>query len=270
MDRPPRNTLTSVSMSSTNEQDIPQAEVAAPDGTETDNLAIIARQAIVDANRAVYGYELFDRSTASDSHTAASDAALLFNALSYAGTEALVGKKTVFINCTHESLAGGHLELIHPDKVVLEVPPLADSATAEEIEARVATLDALRTRGFRLAFDQHVLKRSYVSWLPLAGFIKLDMQAFKPELAGPLVKFAGMHSQATLIAEKVETPEQYQLMADLGVKLFVDGADWPLNTAVKFTYPTLPAVQAVPVKRPGSTLTGGGFTAAATLVVVLQ
>ena len=58
--------------------------------------------------------------------------------------------------------------------------------------------------------------------------------------------------------------------ADLGVKLFVDGADWPLNTAVKFTYPTLPAVQAVPVKRPGSTLTGGGFTAAATLVVVLQ
>jgi EAL and modified HD-GYP domain-containing signal transduction protein len=84
----------------------------------------------------------------------------------------------------------------------------------------VATLDALRTRGFRLAFDQHVLKRSYVSWLPLAGFIKLDMQAFKPELAGPLVKFAGMHSQATLIAEKVETPEQYQLMADLGVKLF--------------------------------------------------
>ena len=209
MDRTPRNTLTSVSMSSINEQDIPQAEVAAPDGTETDNLAIIARQAIVDANRAVYGYELFDRSTASDSQTAASEAALLFNALSYAGTEALVGKKTVFINCTHESLAGGHLELIHPDKVVLEVPPLADSATAEEIEARVATLDALRTRGFRLAFDQHVLKRSYVSWLPLAGFIKLDMQAFKPELAGPLVKFAGMNSQATLIAEKVETPEQY-------------------------------------------------------------
>jgi len=52
--------------------------------------------------------------------------------------------------------------------------------------------------------------------------------------------------------------------ADLGVN------DWPLNTAVKFTYPTLPGVQAVPVKRPGSTLTGGGFTAAATLVVVLQ
>jgi EAL and modified HD-GYP domain-containing signal transduction protein len=69
-------------MSSTPEQDTPAAAVVASEGMETDNLAIIARQAIVDANRAVFGYELFDRTTASASHTAASDAALLFNALS--------------------------------------------------------------------------------------------------------------------------------------------------------------------------------------------
>ena len=83
-------------MSSTPEQDTPNAAAPVVDPVD-ENLAIIARQAIVDESRAVYGYELFDRSTASDSHTAASDAALLFNALSYAGTEALVGKKTVFI-----------------------------------------------------------------------------------------------------------------------------------------------------------------------------
>lgn len=57
---------------------------------------------------------------------------------------------------------------------------------------------------------------------------------------------------------------------DLGVKLFVNGADWPLNTAVNFTYPNFPAVQAVPVKRVGSTLTGGAFDATATLVVDYQ
>ena len=206
-------------MSSTPEQDTPDAAAPAVEPVD-ENLAIIARQAIVDESRAVYGYELFDRSTASDSHTAASDAALLFNALSYAGTEALVGKKTVFINCTHDSLSGGHLELIHPDKVVLEVPPLPDGATAEEIEGRLPTLEALRTRGFRLAFDQQALKRAYTSWLPLAAFLKLDMQAFKPELAAPLVKFATTHSKATLVVEKVETAAQYELMRDLGVKLF--------------------------------------------------
>ncbi|NWA82453.1 exotoxin [Pseudomonas sp. R76] len=57
---------------------------------------------------------------------------------------------------------------------------------------------------------------------------------------------------------------------DLGVKLFVNGADWPLNTPVNFTYPTFPAVQAVPVKRVGSRLTGGAFDAAATLVIDYQ
>ncbi len=58
--------------------------------------------------------------------------------------------------------------------------------------------------------------------------------------------------------------------ADLGVKLFVNGADWPLNRAVNFTYPDFPVVQAVPVKRPGSTLTGGAFDATATLLVDYQ
>lgn len=58
--------------------------------------------------------------------------------------------------------------------------------------------------------------------------------------------------------------------ADLGVRLFVNGADWPLNTGVNFTYPNFPVVQAVPVKRAGSQLTGGAFDATATLVVDYQ
>ena len=58
--------------------------------------------------------------------------------------------------------------------------------------------------------------------------------------------------------------------SDLGVKLLVNGAAWPLNSTVNFTYPTLPIMQAVLVKNPGSRLTGGAFSAAATLVVALQ
>lgn len=209
-------------MSSNPDSEEPTVAPAVPQSADprADNVVIIARQAILDEHRAVYGYELFDRSTAADAHTAASDAALLFNALSYSGTEALVGRKTVFINCTHDSLTGAHLELIHPEKVVLEVPELAEDATPAQIEAQVSVMQALRSRGFRLAFNQSVLRSTYASWLPLASFIKLDMQAVKPELAAPLVKFARTHSQATLVAEKVETAEQHALMAGLGVKLF--------------------------------------------------
>ncbi|MBS0506689.1 MAG: HDOD domain-containing protein [Proteobacteria bacterium] len=203
-------------MSST---EVPAPELQ-PGTNDADNQVALARQAILDETRAVFGYELFDRSTAANSHTAASDAALLFNALSYAGSEALSGKKIVFINCTHESLAGGHLELIHPEKVVLEVPALAPNATPEQIEQLLPTLQALRTRGFRLAFSQDMLRRAYAAWLPLANFIKLDMQVIKPELIEPLVKYVRANCQATLIAEKVETAEQHERMASLGVKLF--------------------------------------------------
>ena len=73
-------------MSSTTEQNIPPADTAAPqEDVDASNMAVIARQAIVDHNRAVYGYELFDRSTASDAHTAASDAAGALVALRGAG-----------------------------------------------------------------------------------------------------------------------------------------------------------------------------------------
>ena len=206
-------------MSSTPEQAVPDTLLATRPA-EADNLAMIARQAIVDSHQAVFGYELFDRSTASDAHSAASDAALLFNALSYAGTESLVGEKLVFINCTHESLSGGHLELIHPEKVVLEVPTLPESATLQDIEGRIPTLEGLRKQGFRLAFSEQILRRQYVSWLPLAAFIKLDMMTFAPETAESLVKFSRAHTNAQLIAEKVESAEQHQLMVDLGVRLF--------------------------------------------------
>ncbi len=194
------------------------AVTASAGAADQDPATFIGRQAILDERRDVFGYELFDRSV--QNHTAASDAALLFNALSYTGSEALVGKKLVFINCTHDSLAGGHLELIHPEKVVLEIPILPEGATAEDIEARCAVFQILKDRGFRLAFDQGVLRRNYLSWLPFANFIKLDMLVIPEANLEPLVKFAKTHTTAKVVAEKVEDQGQFEAIRALGVSLF--------------------------------------------------
>ncbi|MEG0201122.1 MAG: EAL domain-containing protein, partial [Comamonas sp.] len=67
---------------------------------------MIARQAIVNSQQSIVGYELFNRSRAPYGHTAASDVTLIFTALSHAGEEDLVGTKLMFVNCTHESLSG--------------------------------------------------------------------------------------------------------------------------------------------------------------------
>src|SRR5690606_7728677 len=151
--------------------------------------------------------------------TAATDVALVFSALSHAGTEDLVGKKLIFVNCTHESLAGGHLELIDPDKVVLEIPPLGHVA-ADEVGTRLPMLSVLRERGFHLAFNHTVLQSAYAAWLPLADYIKLDLSVLAPDQLAVLISYAGRHSQAELVAEKVETAQQYDLASSHGIALF--------------------------------------------------
>lgn len=170
-------------------------------------------------DRAVFGYELFDRSLTAAAHTGASDAALLFNVLSHADSEVLIDRKTIVINCTHQTLAGGHLELIHPDRVVLEIPPLP-GATADDVEAHFQALAGIARRGFRLAFDDTVLSEPYASWLPLASFIKLDLSKLTPGAVSSLVHLAQKKSTARLIAEKVETAAQFELVAGLGIRLF--------------------------------------------------
>lgn len=180
---------------------------------------MIARQAIVNSQHVVVGYELFNRSRAATSHTAASDVILVFTALSHAGTEELVGKKLIFVNCTHESLAGGHLELLDPEKVVLEIPPLGHAAW-DEVAARLPILQGLRERGFHLAFNHTVLESSYAGWLPLADYIKLDLSVLPPDQVAVLIGYARRHSRAELIAEKVETAQQYDMVSSMGVQLF--------------------------------------------------
>lgn len=180
---------------------------------------MIARQAIVNVDKDVIGYELFNRSRAPAEHTAATDVILLFTAMSHAGREDLVGTKLLFVNSTHESLAGGHLELLNPEKVVLEVEPLGHVASTEAV-ARLPILRGLRERGFKLSFNHTVLESAYATWLPLADFIKLDLTVLRPEQLAVLVSYAARHSKAQLIATKVETPQQFDLLKSIGVSLF--------------------------------------------------
>ena len=178
---------------------------------------VIARQPIMDAQYKVVAYELFDRSTVF--HNAASDVALVFNAMTHIGNEPLVGKMAIFVNCTHESLSGGHLDLIQPDKVVLEVGPVPGHSPAN-IAARQHTLQELRTRGFRLAFTHTVLAPVYAAWQPLADFVKLDLMALKSEQLQAIVAAVKTRTSAAVVAEKVETAAQFAALLSYGATLF--------------------------------------------------
>lgn len=194
--------------------------MASPESPSPPAPFVFAHQAILDTNRAVIGYELFDRTLPTHDHTAASDAQLLFNVLSTGdGASSPFGNKTIFINCTHDSLAGGHLDLVVPQRVVLEVPPLPISEV-DQILTRLPNLQEIKRRGFRLAFDYSVLTQPYAAWLPLASYIKFDLSVIRAQSVPSFVKLAQAKCQAELIAEKVETPAQYELVSSLGVGLY--------------------------------------------------
>ncbi len=192
---------------------------ASIEDTEGEDRVSIARQSILDVKRAIVGYEVFNRARASNEHSAASDAETLFNVLTHPDNAGLIEKKLLFINCTHDSLSGGHLELVQPERVVLEMPSLPGDPP-EQIQACRDKLAEIAERGFGLAFDQSVLSPPYESWLPLAKFIKLDLANIKPASVEPLIRSAQKRCYAQLIAEKVETEQQFEQVLRLDVKLF--------------------------------------------------
>jgi c-di-GMP-related signal transduction protein len=189
-----------------------------PDATASDSTAF-ARQAILNLNRSVFGFELFDRSLAHGAHTSASDAALLFNVLSHAECEVLMERKLIFINCTHDTLASGHLELVPPERVVLEIPPLI-APQPDDVETHLMALTDIRRRGFRLAFDQSALTEPHLSWLPLASFIKINLSHSSEADVSSWVQIARQNPEVKLIAEKVETEAQFTTAQRLGFTLF--------------------------------------------------
>ncbi len=200
------------------------APTTAPPGdpqepAEDDNIPI-ARQAIVDDKGKVFGYELFDRKRRFGEHDTSSDAQLLFSVLSRTDTATLMGKRTMFINCAHESLGSEFLELVEPDRIVLEVPPVKGNDPAVILQAVQGLTDA-HARGFRLAFNNTVLTAPYAAWLPLASFIKIDLLTLKADLVGHVIALAQKKKpDASIIVEKVETAEQHKQAAALGVRLF--------------------------------------------------
>ena len=180
---------------------------------------LIARQPIVDLKRAVVAYELFDRSTTHKAYDAGSDITLSFNALNHTGNELPFGKTLIFINRTHQSLMDGHLDLVQPDKVVLKIGPMPGHL-AHDIEALTPILVQLKKRGFRLAFNYTVLAPVYAGWQALADYVKLDLATLKPEQLHSIVAAAKSRTPAQVVAEKVETKEQFATMAACGATLF--------------------------------------------------
>ncbi|HJV33704.1 EAL and HDOD domain-containing protein, partial [Geomonas sp.] len=165
------------------------------------------------------GFELLFRSAECVSSANIHDvqlasASVILNALSDFGFQDVVGRHKGFFNVTYEMLMSDALELLPKDQVVIEL--LETIIADDQVAARCRELKSL---GFKLALDDHVYSPSFDPIYSLVDIVKLDvLQTSAEDLPG----FVGKLRQwpLTLLAEKVESAEQYAFCAELGFDLF--------------------------------------------------
>lgn len=179
----------------------------------------LARQPIVDGNHHLYAYELMFRDaahaqTARIDDTVSASLDIICNALCNMGTEWLLKGKLAFINMDAQLLLSDFPSLLPTDKVVIEV--LETVPATPKILERLASL---RQAGFRIALDDYEYTSDRAPLLDLADYVKIDIQTHTHKTIQAILKLLQSH-RLQLVAEKVETHEQFKLSKQLGFKYF--------------------------------------------------
>jgi EAL and modified HD-GYP domain-containing signal transduction protein len=179
-------------------------------------LRYIARQPILDLQGKVYGYELLFRSGYEKVFSADGEFAtktMIDNTVLF-GLERLTGSLPTFVNCTAEALIREQVSLLPPRMTVLEI-----LETVEPVPELIQTCRHLKSLGFRLALDDFVWKPSLEPLIVIADYIKIDfILSGAAERHRMLARLKG--SPAVLLAEKIETQQEYQRANAEGFTLF--------------------------------------------------
>ncbi|RUM87729.1 MAG: hypothetical protein DSZ23_05415, partial [Thermodesulfatator sp.] len=177
----------------------------------------IGRQPILDIKKQTYAYELLYRAGLQNIFPGIPDTQatirLLENSFCNFGLDRITGGRRAFINFSRSFLLSD-LTFLAPKMVVIEI--LEDVAVDEEL---VETVSILKKKGYRIALDDFVFTHQLEPLIPLADFIKVDwLDTSGDEREAVSRDFAS--SDTRLIAEKIETADQFKQACDLGYDYF--------------------------------------------------
>ena len=190
-----------------------------PEGDPTgwvSELRYVARQPILDLRGRVHGYELLFRSgpeTAFSGDGNMATRTMIDNTVMF-GLEKLTGGLPAFVNCTHESLTEQLVDVLPPSMTVLEI-----LETLEPTPRLIEACRKLKGAGFRLALDDFVWKPKFEPLVELANYVKVDYALTDAEERRSLLQRLAGRGIA-LLAEKVETQQEYQQACAEGFTLF--------------------------------------------------
>lgn len=179
----------------------------------------VARQAIFNRRQKVVAYELLFRDSPKnffpDIAEGQATARLIMENQLNLGTRHITSGKKALINIGPESLELDLCAFLPCQDVVIEL--------LESIEPTDTNYELCRDlfhSNFNLALDDFVYKPQWDRFLKLVKLIKFDITITPLNDIHPIIKKLKDHKQIKLLAEKIETQEEYEVAAGMGFDYF--------------------------------------------------
>lgn len=179
----------------------------------------VARQPIFDRQQRCVAYELLCRDGGGENRNVLGSGEYATKqtmdvALHLGAMTALTGGHVAYINFTASLLTDGVASILPPDRTVLEI-----LETVEPTPDVVAACRQFKQMGYRFAMDDCVRAGRGGALEPLVDVVKVDfLQTTSAEREAIVRHFAGRSVQ--MLAEKVETREEFHSAMDFGYTLF--------------------------------------------------
>lgn len=178
----------------------------------------LARQPILDRQQKLYGYELLFRDGESNAFPNIDEdiatSSLIQNSELQHTLSEITDHRPAFINFARGGLLAPLPTLLNPMDVYIEV--LENVEPSDDVLKRIREL---RNLGYHIALDDYRFQPEWLQVFDCISIIKVDLQAYTYRQLQAL-KYQIRGTNIELLAEKVETQEQYNDAMDDGFHYF--------------------------------------------------
>lgn len=178
-----------------------------------------ARQPILNRDKELIGYELLFRDSLENvfpniNEDEATSRLIEGSQLSL-GLEDMTGDKPAFINFTLETLVKGYAKTLGTNEVVVEI-----LETVQPGKRLLAAVKELKELGYTIALDDYKHAPVWRHFYPFVDIIKIDWIDTSIEQIKEIIEQTKDFPSIQFLAEKVETPEQFEQAMELGFHYF--------------------------------------------------
>lgn len=178
----------------------------------------VARQKIVDRNNNIIAYELLYRNGELDGSKTDDELTIdvITTALLKIGYSTISDGVKLAINFSNSYLLKNISEMISPGFAIIEI--LEDVVLDESFKSKII---ACKEKGFLIALDDFSIESIIdTDILNYVDIIKVDFRNTKQIEKSVIEDFLNTHENISLLAEKIETKEEYDYAMDAGYSLF--------------------------------------------------